>query len=216
MITYDRKAKQFVSEGRKVSRREVRAEINKLLETVEKSAARYGKSYLSSEISLAEFRLGMQDLLKSGHIVAASVGKGGRALMTQADWGKVGAKIKWQYGYLDKFAKKLERGILSESAAASRAKSYASSVFVSFSNTFQEAQTKFVAEGKNPLQARLIQNSEEGCSECEADAAEGWMSVDDMGEIGSRICGDYCKCDIEFSDDQNASDLDIQVQVNVE
>jgi hypothetical protein len=215
-IDYDVKAKQFVSEGRKVSRLEVRNEINGLLQFVEQQAASLGKRFNGGEVSRANFENSMRELLRSAHIIAASVGKGGRSQMTQADWGRIGAKIKWQYGYLDKFAKKLDWGILSESAAAARAKSYASSIFVSFSNNFQEAQTEFVAGGKNPLQARLIQNSEEGCAECTADAAEGWMSVDDMGEIGSRLCGDFCKCDIEFSDDLNAEDLKFNVKISIE
>lgn len=135
--------------------------------------------------------------------------------MTQADWGKVGAKIKWQYGYLQKFTKRLERGVLSDAAAINRAKSYVSSVYVSFANTFQDAQTDFVAGGKNPEQCRLVTDSIEGCSECAADEAEGWMSVDDMGEIGSRLCQDFCRCDIEFQEDEG-EELNIKVKVNIE
>ena len=214
MTDYDIKAKQFVSDGRKVSRREVRSEIDKLLQEVEKSAARLSKNLEANAISLTEFQLGMQDLLRSAHIISASIGKGGRALMTQADWGRVGAKIKWQYGYLDKFAKKLDRNILSEAGAASRAKSYASSIYVSFSNTFQEAQTTFVEDGKNPLQCRLVQNSQEGCEECTADAEAGWMSVDDMGEIGTRLCQDFCKCDIEFQDEEETPKVTVKVNIS--
>lgn len=212
---YSARNKSFYADGRKVSRQSVRREINALTDHVSKEAARFSRAYGQGNISVAEFELSMRQLLKSAHIVAASVGKGGRARMLQRDWGRVGAKIKWQYKYLQNFARKIERGGISESALAARAKSYASSIFVSFSNTFQDAQTEFVEGGKNPAMCRLIQNSEEGCAECTADAAEGWMSVDDMGEIGSRICGDFCKCDIEFQDDEFA-DLKVSVKVNVE
>lgn len=213
---YHVKQKSFYADGRKVSRATVRREINALTDYVSKESARLARGVQAGDSSLVEFELQMRDLLKSAHIIAASVGRGGRALMTQADWGRVGAKIRWQNGYLQKFARKLERGVLSDASTLSRAKSYASSIFVSFSNTFQEAQTEFVEGGKNPAQCRLVQNSEEGCAECDADAAEGWMSVDDMGEIGSRICGDFCRCDIEFADDENFDELNIQVKVTVD
>ena len=209
---YDIKAKQFAGE-RRITRREVRAEIDKLLEEVEKQNALLASRFVGGDITIAEFELESQSLLRSAHIVAASVGRGGRDLMTLSDWGKVGAKIAWQNRYLEKFARKIERGTLSEASIANRARSYASAIFVSFSDTYQKAQTEFVEDGKNPILARLVQNSKEGCEECSADAAEGWMSVDDMKEIGTRICGDFCLCDLEFSDEELPQ---VKVQVNID
>lgn len=213
---YSRKQKAFIKDGRKVTRAQVRGEIDKLTGHVAKESARIAKRLQSGRIDAVEFELQMRQLLKSAHIVAASVGKGGRVRMTQADWGRVGAKIKWQYGYLQKFARKVAKGGISDSMLASRAKSYATSIYTSFMRTYQDAQTEFVADGRNPLKCRLITNSEEGCVECAADEAEGWVSVDDMKPIGSRICGDFCKCDIEFADDEDFDELKINVRVEVE
>jgi hypothetical protein len=210
---YSLRQKAFYSGGKKVSRQSVRREINGLIQHVGNDSARLGRLLRTGRITPVEFELAMRDLLRSAHIIAASVGRGGRALMTQADWGRVGAKIRWQYGYLSKFARKIARGGISEAATASRAKSYASSIFVSFSRTFQKAQETFVEGGKNPERCRLVTNSEEGCPECAADEAEGWMSIDDMGEIGSRICGDFCKCDIVFEDDESLPDFKIKLSV---
>lgn len=193
---YSLRTKRFVG----VSRLAVREQINKLTDHVAKEAARLAKNYKAGG-SLLEFETEMRTLLKSAHIIAASVGKGGRARMLQRDWGRVGAKIKWQYGYLSKFARKIERGAVSDLATVSRARSYASSIYISFARTFQESQTEFVAEGKNPAKARLITNAAESCVECASDESEGWMSVDDFKELGTRICGDFCRCDIEFSED---------------
>jgi hypothetical protein len=203
---YDLKARRFRdgTTGKLVSRSGVRGLIDKLLDTVRSDAARIAGRYESGSINLAQFEIEMRELLKSAHIVAASVGRGGRARMTQADWGRIGAKIKWQYQYLAKFTRKLEQGRISKIATASRARSYASSVFVSFSNMFQKAQTEFVQDGKNPARVRLVTNSQEGCTECAADEAEGWMSVDDMKEIGTRICGDFCRCDLIFEDEERS------------
>jgi hypothetical protein len=210
---YDLRYKQFRKDGRLVSRATVRGEINKLQDHVAKQSASLAKQYQAKQISLVDFELGMRELLKSAHIIASSVGKGGRALMTQGDWGRVGAKIKWQYGYLTKFARKLARGSISEALTTSRAKSYSSSILVSFYNTFMDAQSEFVEDGKNPQRARLITNSEEGCVECAADEAQGWVSIDDMGEIGSRLCGDFCKCDIEFEDEGPIPQFKIKLAV---
>ena len=63
---------------------------------------------------------------------------------------------------------------------------------------------------------RLITNSQEGCQECADDEAAGWVDVNDMKEIGTRECGDFCKCDIEFEDEFNLTDEDITVTVEVD
>lgn len=192
--------------GKPVSRNELRGLIDKLTTHVEKEAAKLAKSYTAKRISLAEFHTGMRELLKSAHIVASTVGRGGRAMMTQADWGRVGAKVKWQFSYLEKFTRKLGAGRLSEALSASRARAYASSIYISFANSFQESQVEKLepsgdqTKDENIL-VRLITNSEEGCPECAADEALGWMKPEDMGELGSRICGDFCKCTLEFSDE---------------
>ena len=209
---YDIKAKQFAGE-RKIARREVRAEIDKLLTRVEAEAASIGKRFSAGDTTLAEFETEMAGLLRSAHIIAASVGRGGRELMTLSDWGRVGAKIAWQNRYLEKFARQIDRGILSETSIANRARSYSSAIFVSFSDTYQKAQTEFVEDGKNPILARLVTNSQESCAECASDEDEGWMPVDDMKEIGDRICGDFCKCLIEFSDEELPQ---VKVQVNID
>jgi hypothetical protein len=198
---YRPKQKAFYSNGRKVSRMAVRDEIDQLTEYTSKQAASIAKKYQAGKITIAQFELQMRDLLKSAHIISASVGKGGRARMTQRDWGRVGAKIKWQYRYLERFAKKVARGGISEAAIASRSRSYASAIYISFARTFKESQTEFVQDGKNPARVRLITNSKEGCRECADDEARGWVSVDDLKLLGERLCGDFCRCDLEFEDD---------------
>src|SRR5688572_1895956 len=107
---YSTKQKKFVG----VSRLAVRHEINKLTDFVAREAARIAKGYQAGNLTLLEFETEMRVLLKSAHIVAASVGRGGRSRMLQQDWGRVGAKIKWQNGYLTKFARKIGRGSISE------------------------------------------------------------------------------------------------------
>jgi hypothetical protein len=204
---FDEKRKRFRDkDGRLVSRREVRPLIQKLTDTVAKDAAKIATRYSNGKINLTQFEIEMRELLKSGHIVAASVGRGGRERMTASDWGKVGAKIKWQNGYLAKFARKIGQGKIAKIATASRARSYASSLYISYSTALQTAHSEFIGSGRDAESERemlcyLEQNSEEGCVECTADAAAGPMPVSEMGELGSRICGDFCKCEIIFEDE---------------
>ena len=203
---FDIKAKAYRVDGKLISRTAVRAQIDVLLETVKGDAGKLAAKFDAGEITAVEFELAMRGLLSSAHIVAASVGRGGRALMTASDWGKVGSKIKWQYGYLAKFARKLASGALKAANTANRAKQYISAVYISYADTTQKAMTEFVAGGgdanpKGEMLCYLEQNSKEGCEECTADAAAGPMPVSEMGDLGTRICGDFCLCTIIFSDE---------------
>ena len=196
-IVYDEEAKRFVQNGRTVTSNTLRAEIDKLTAHVAREAERIGRRYSDKRIGIAQFEREMRDLLKSGHVIAASVGRGGRSRMDQSDWGKVGARLKKEYGYLQKMSDKLARGTLAKAVTPNRAKRYANSVVMSYHETRHKEKTP----SRTEIKVRLIQNSKEGCEECTADAAIGWMNVEDMGEIGTRICGNFCLCELEFSDD---------------
>lgn len=201
---YDIKTRQFVTEkGRVRSRGEMRQEIDKLTDRVKRDARKLAERFHDKEIDEAEFVVSMRELLKSGHIIAASVGRGGRQRMQAADWGRVGRKLKWQYKYLDKFAKRIANDTISGVAGSNRAALYASALHISYYDSvyvdYAEVDKPVDANGEEIL-VRLVQNSQEGCEDCAADAGEGWMPVDQMGELGTRICGDFCRCDLEFSD----------------
>ncbi len=189
---YRPQTKSFVG----VPRPLVRKEIDRLTEHIKKEAARIGTLYQDGKINLAHFEIEMREMLKSSHIIAASVGRGGRARMTLSDWGKVGSRLKAEYGYLAKFTRKVGLGKIEKVATANRAKKYASSIVMSYHETVRTEHGR-----ESELKVRLITNSEEGCEECAADEALGWINLDEMGEIGTRICGNFCKCDLQFSDE---------------
>ena len=204
---FDLSTRRYVTaSGRVRSRAEIRAAIDKLTERVKREAKRLASAYYSGSINEAEFVLQMRELLKSGHIISATVGRGGKARMTQSDWGKVGAKLKWQYKYLDRFARQIKAGMVSEKRVASRAQLYPNSFWISYQKATHQEYKDAVESPDIPTAnlVRLVTNSKEGCAECAADESMGWVPADVLDEIGSRECGDHCKCSIEYMDDVKA------------
>lgn len=201
---FDRKKRAYVTEsGRVIPRPELRAKIDKLLDYTKRQAARIAERYDAGEITGEQLNEQMRSLLKDSHIVSSVVGRGGREQMTSSDWGRVGQKLRRQYEYLNGFQKRLQSGTLSKAASTSRAKSYISSVYISFAESRMVADKEGAAEqpsGKEML-CRLVQNSKEGCAECNADAGDGWVPVSEMKSIGERICEEFCLCEIEFEDE---------------
>jgi hypothetical protein len=204
---YDAKRKHFItSTGRVRTRAEVRVEIDRLTEYVRKEAKRYAELLDVGTITPAEFEAAMRQLLKSSHIVAASVGRGGRERMTPSDWGRVGNKLAWQYKYLKKFSRKIAADIISGPASSNRVQMYASALHVTYYQSVYQEMQDFPdkpkgKDGKELLVKRVL-NAKESCDDCVAYANEGWMRLDEMPELGTLECGDFCKCDLIFSDDE--------------
>ncbi len=198
-VVYNAQAKRFERDGEAITAAALTALIATLTAKVKRQARALSRRLDNGTMSLEQWQQGMAQLLTSAHIIAASVGRGGFARMTEKDWNRVNKKIAWQQGYLALFAKSIAAGVvvLGTGAIVARAAKYADSPYISFTSAYKEAMT----DGGKQMMCRLITNSIEGCEECAEDEAAGWMPVDDMGEIGSRICGDFCKCVIEFEDE---------------
>lgn len=78
-------------------------------------------------ITLGMWEEDMRTRLREYLVGAASIGKGGRELMTSSDWGKVGVELKRQYRWLHGFAKDIygNRETVSLEAIKARAHLYA-------------------------------------------------------------------------------------------
>lgn len=214
---YSRRFKKFLTQsGTPVSQLAVRGEVDKLIRYVGNESQKLANKLLQSRITLAQFETQTSQLLMAGHITAASIGRGGITRMSQSDWSEVGAKIAWQNDYLGRFSKRIAAGTVSPKMTTYRAGLYADALYTSFSKTFFKEHSE-IPEGQNPERCKLKTNSLEGCRECANDEARGWISVADMKPIGSRICGDFCKCDIIFeNDDEPIPDFEIKVAVETD
>lgn len=193
--------------GRVRSRSELRRMISRLIGGVQTKTREIASEFHSGKINEAEFMIQMRDLLKAGHTIAASIGKGGLQQMRPSDWGVVGNKIRWQYKYLERFARVIAADAITGLASSNRAALYAEALHTTFYNfVLRNAEERGIdrdvpigTDGKE-LMVRLIQHSQEGCEDCINDADAGWMPIDEMQLLGSRACGDFCKCEFEFSD----------------
>ena len=197
-MNYDDQTNQYTDDdGNIVELAALLLLIDRLTNATKRQAKLLASKLASGGITLEQWQASMLSLLKSAHITAAATGRGGLGRLTANDWGRIEKKVTWQASYLPRFGAAIVAGVVAGAVLLRRAGSYGASPYISFSDARMEAAK---ATGKLML-CRLVQNSKEGCEECTADADAGWMPVDDMGELGTRICGDYCLCFIEFEDE---------------
>lgn len=82
--------------------------------------------YLDGTLSLNGWVLAMRREVKQTWGVEYALGRGGVNAMTARDWGRLGYRMRIQYGYLNRFAGELEAGTVSPAQMKMRAALYVS------------------------------------------------------------------------------------------
>lgn len=81
-------------------------------------------SLQSGDINIQRWTLDFRQRLKKVYIDEYVMARGSRASMTQRDWGRLGAMLKKQYGFLNGFAGDIAAGKLSDGRIKARAELY--------------------------------------------------------------------------------------------
>ena len=144
-------------------------------------------------LSPGDWRLLMREEIKREYLREYMLGRGGRAQMTQADWGSIGGMLKEQYGYLDKFAEQV--GDMTEAAIRSRSKMYIRSA----REAYERAKAQ-VAKQAGFDEEIWVLGVAEHCDDCWAFSQEGWQKLGYYPEPGAghTQCLTNCACHKEY------------------
>jgi len=110
--------------GRWLSHNRMIAMRDDYVAAYETRVAGLAERVMSGDMTLQQWERGMRTELKSLHIGQYELGRGGRKAMTQSDWGRLGAEMRKQYGYLNGFASEVATGSLSPAQVATRSQLY--------------------------------------------------------------------------------------------
>lgn len=150
---------------------------------------------ISGRMRLQDWHDGMKQTIKDAHIASACMGRGGRNAMTQSDWGRVGARLRQEYGYLRQFANEINQGQLTPAQVLARAKQYSSSMRTSFYDGTREAMKEV---GLDEMR-RVLDPAADHCGDCPEYAAAGWGPMGHVPPPGiASECGARCRCTEEY------------------
>ena len=179
--------------GRFVKELQVRADLDKYIDAKNTRLDDLANQLRNREISLADWQLQMRNEMRMMHNNAAMVAKGGKAQMTQADWGRTGRELRSQYEYLDKWAKDIASGKAPlDGRLASRAKLYGNAA----RGTYEQERRVMAADKGNDEEMRIL-HAKESCKGC-ISIAGYWAPIGTLPKIGSQECSTNDMCTFEY------------------
>lgn len=145
---------------------------------------------IAERITLPEWQIRFAEELKSAHLRQTMLGAGGRSQLTPQHYGKVGWQLRQEYRYLDRFAKAIQDGKITPSAALRRSAWYAESTALSFHRAEQVTKGRDGFEGKRSLDAGA-----DHCPSCPQYVTDGFVAASTIVPVGTNCeCGRKCRC----------------------
>jgi hypothetical protein len=114
----------FDPDGTPVSESEIDVALLKFLEAQRQKAENLTGDLGAGTMTLPEWENEMRWVIKDAFGASYVLGRGGRPSMTPADWGRVGRRVRDQYGFLANFASQMAAGSVTTQRAVMRASMY--------------------------------------------------------------------------------------------
>lgn len=175
---------RFIPDGQAL--RSLEKDLAGLVTTTDQLAA----EYRAGRLSLEAWRMEMQDIIKHVAIGSATLAKGGRAQMTPADFGRVGQRVREQYGFLEDWVQQIVSG---EAPLDGRLTSRARLYVAAGRPTYVAVRAADV-EDAGFDQEHSETRPAEHCDQCLIEEARGWVPIGTLIPIGQRTCkvNDHC------------------------
>ena len=200
--------------GRYISARQVRAELDRFVDSAGRNAARDLTEQLrAGRIALPEWQTAMARAVKNVNYAAVAAASGGVENMTAVERGRAGAIIREQYKYLRNFAADIESGKQPlDGRAVRRAESYMASARGAYYE--QKRAGAAAAHPGERMMIRSHRHEGDSCDDCVALDGK-WFPMGDPAylPIGERQCLKSCRCDEEtgvMDDDGNITALGVE------
>lgn len=145
-------------------------------------------------LSTNDWRIAMQREMSALHLAQAMVAKGGFAQMTQADYGRVGGKLRFQNERLNLFASQVQYGSQKlDGRFDQRVRMYAQAGRGTFAETEREEKKQ-----RGYTRERRILGAADHCPDCIEYAQRGWQPIGTLPKIGESVCKTNCHCEFEY------------------
>lgn len=207
-ITWQQQALQFVAaNGRPIAPQVVKAGANAAA-----AEARAGLAQLTLELAQAAQGKGgftraevrawsstAKSLLKTLHGANEALARGGLAQMTPAHWAAAAGRAERSLDAVDRVAARIERGGYGPELTNGQLLTHAQNLTNAGRSTYENARVDNARDAGHDEFKRLLAagdncTSDRGLTGCVEAASMGWVSRDELIEIGDCTCHGNCNC----------------------
>lgn len=180
--------------GRYIARTDVTGVVDNMILQSQRRISVASDLLRGGTMPLGEWQKVMQQEIKRVQLGTEALVRGGWNQMTQADYGRVGARVKEQYAYLSDFTQQIVNGeVRMDGGFMSRARLYAASVRASLHESMTE-----VVLAAGYTEERNVLHPAEHCVECIDQSAAGWVPLGTLVPVGARQCLGNDKCTMRY------------------
>jgi hypothetical protein len=201
LYSWNDKAQRWMVRGRFVSESSLKLALVQYAAAAGQEVKELAGQMARGELPLPDWQLATADRIKNGTLAMELAAKGGR--LTARDYGRIGARLRTHYAYLQRFALDVEAGRLSPGQIVARASLYAAGFNGAYERARRDHWEDLAAAGVR-VEARSILAVAEHCEAgagrpgCAEEAARGWVPLETMSTPGTRRCLAACKCRLEY------------------
>ena len=205
-INYDKRLNRYryADTGKFVSKEALANVTAKNVQIASDNILEIGDKLINEEISLKQWQFETAQALKTLHIQQYLLGRGGKAQMTQADYGSIGYELRKQYEYLEGFAKDLNRGY----SEGSDGKRYPMTLerfrarlelYAEASRIAQDKGLQAAEKGRGAIAMQRFLGDARHCPDCPGYAARGVVPIGGVPlPTQDCQCRANCKCRVEY------------------
>jgi len=194
--------------GRLVPPKYVKNDIFRLSKGVRDDLRDLTKLLDNGTISQGEWYRRMKAEIRAAYRATIVAAEGGFSQMTPSKWGRFGAVMKAEYKFLDGFLRDIKSGKWRGKRAVARAGRYGNSISRIYESwRLQMHRALGFSEARRVLSVAEHCHTEAGLEGCVELAARGWVSIDQIVEIGETPCDGGCKCSIEYQNQVTVGNL---------
>ncbi len=179
--------------GQFASRNTVRGALDKYLEVKTREATALAIQLRNREITIAQWQAAMREVIAESHLNGAMLAKGGKSRMTQADYGRVGALVKFEYRQLEKLAVQVGAGLPLDGHFMQRVGQY-----VNAGRHVYHVVDRLEQRGRGFEFERSIRHASDSCNGCLSAAAAGLVPIGTLPLPGERDCCRNCRCQMQY------------------
>jgi len=198
VFTWDKKTMRYRSKttGKFVAKRTIESLGDNYIDNnVVPRMEKLTQKLIDGDLRLENWQQSMAKEIKDAWIVELQIGAGGRGQLTQVDYGRMGARLREQYKYLNQFAQEINAsGGPSANQIMARVKQYGRGARTAYYDGQGEAAKK-----SEYTEERRVTTPAEHCDDCLGYEAEGWQPIGYFPKPGiASACGNNCKCRMEY------------------